>query len=262
MLVFSAICPHPPILIPAIGKDNIKAIKNTAEAMKKLEQDLYADKPDVIIIISPHGELIPDAFSINLNTGYKANFEEFGDFTTKLEFSSSSLLALKIKERVENELPIVLSSSENMDHGAAVPLFYLMKHLKDVEVIPVCYSFLDTDKHFLFGQLLKKEIAKSDKRVAVIASGDLSHALTKDAPAGYSPKGEEFDKNLITLLKRNDITGIRKIKPKLIEDAAECGFRSIIILLGIIEEYKFEVEVLSYEGPFGVGYLVANFKLV
>lgn len=262
MLVFSAICPHPPILIPTIGKDNIKEIKNTVEAMKKLEQELYAAKPEVIVLISPHGEMIPDAFSINLNIHYQAKFEEFGDFTTQMEFASSSLLALKIKERVENDLPIVLSSSENLDHGSSVPLFYLAKHLKDIEIIPICYSFLDYDKHFQFGKLLKKEIAKSDKRVAVIASGDLSHALTKDAPAGYSPKGEEFDKNLIALLKRKDIPGILSMKPKAIEDAAECGFRSFAILFGIIEEYKFEVEVLSYEGPFGVGYLVANFKFV
>jgi MEMO1 family protein len=262
MLVFAGICPHPPILIPTIGKDNIKQIKDTVEAMKKLEQDLYAAKPEVIVIISPHGEMIPDAFCLNLNTEYKANFEEFGDFTTKMNFKSSPLLALKIKERVENELPLILSSSESIDHGAAVPLFYLTKHLKDVEIIPICYSFLDYDKHYQFGQLLKKELAKSEKRIAVIASGDLSHALTKDAPAGYSPKGAEFDKELVTLLKRKDIPGILKMKPKLIEDAAECGFRSFAILFGIIEEYKFEVDVLSHEGPFGVGYLVANFKLV
>jgi MEMO1 family protein len=262
MLVFSAICPHPPILIPTIGKDNIKKINNTVEALKKLEQDLYAAKPEVIVIISPHGEIIPDAFSLNLNTEYKAKFEEFGDFTTTLEFPSSPLLALKFKERVENDLPIVLSSSANLDHGSAVPLFYLTKHLKKIEIIPICYSFLDYDKHFQFGRLLKKEIAKSDKRIAVIASGDLSHALTKDAPAGYSPKGEEFDNSLIALLKRKDIPGILKMKPKSIEDAAECGFRSFAILFGIIEEYKFDVEILSYEGPFGVGYMVANFKLV
>ena len=262
MLVFSAICPHPPILIPTIGKDNIKEIKSTVEAMKKLEQELYAAKPEVIIIISPHGEMIPDAFSINLNINYRAKFEEFGDFTTEMGFSSSPLLALKIKERVENDLPIVLSSSENLDHGTAVPLFYLTKHLKNIEIIPISYSFLDYDKHFKFGQLIKKEIAKSEKRVAVIASGDLSHALTKDAPAGYSAKGQEFDNNLMALLKRKDIPGILKMKPKSIEDAAECGFRSFAILFGIIEEYKFDVEVLSYEGPFGVGYMVANFKMV
>ncbi|OGY42400.1 MAG: AmmeMemoRadiSam system protein B [Candidatus Buchananbacteria bacterium RBG_13_36_9] len=262
MLVFSAICPHPPILIPDIGKDNLKKIKDTFEAMKKLEQELYAAKPDIILVISPHGEIIHDAFCINLNSSYKADFEEFGDFTTKMEFKSSPPLALKIKERVEDELPIVLSSNEKLDHGAAVPLYYLTKHLKNIDIIPISYCLLDYDKHFKFGQLIKKEIAKSEKRIAVIASGDLSHGLSKDAPAGYIPSGAEFDNELITLLKRKDIRKILKMNHKLIEKAAECGFRSFAILFGIIEEYQFDVDVLSYEGPFGVGYLVANIKLV
>ncbi|MBN1325929.1 AmmeMemoRadiSam system protein B [Candidatus Falkowbacteria bacterium] len=262
MLVFSAICPHPPILIPTIGKDNLDKIKNTAEAMKKLETDLYASKPDIIIVISPHGEIIPDAFCLNLNTKYNANFEQFGDFTTKMEFRSSSLLAMKIKERIEGTLPIVLTSIEQLDHGIGVPLFYLTKHLKGIEILPICYSFLDYQSHFEFGQLLKKEIAKSEKRIAVIASGDMSHALTEDAPARYSPKGAEFDKKFIQLLQRKDVRGIIKMDPKLIDKAAECGLRSFIILLGILDEYKYEPEVYSYEGPFGVGYLVANFKFL
>ena len=262
MLVFSAICPHPPMLIPAIGKDNLDKIKNTVNAMKNLEQELYASKPDAIIVISPHGDLIPDAFSLNLNADYIADFEEFGDFTTKLKFKSSPMLSLRLKERVEDFLPFILSSTDKLDHGASVPLFYLTKHLKNIEVVPIYYCLLDYEKHFQFGQLLKKEIVKSDKRVAVIASGDMSHVLTKDAPAGYSPKGEEFDKKFVSLLQRKDLRGILKLDHKLIDEAAECGLRSFVILLGIIEEYKYEVEILSYEGPFGVGYLVANFKLV
>lgn len=262
MIVFSAICPHPPLLIPTIGKDNLNKIKETVNAMKKIEQELYAAKPDVILIISPHGEIIPDAFSINLNSVYQADFEEFGDFKTKMDYQSSPLLVLRLKERVENEFAMVLSSSDKLDHGCGVPLFYLTKHLKNIEIIPLSYSLLDYEKHFQFGQLLKKELVKSDKRVAVIASGDMSHALTKGSPAGYSPKGEEFDKKFIDLLKRKDLRGILKLDHHLIEAAAECGLRSFLILLGIIEEYKYEVEVLSYEGPFGVGYLVANLKLM
>jgi len=262
MIVFSAICPHPPILIPTIGKDNIDKIKNTVKAMKDLEVELYASKPEVILIISPHGEIIPDAFCLNLNAKYTADFEDFGDFTTKMEFKSSPLLVLQLKERVGNNFSLTLTSSDRLDHGAAVPLYYLTKHLKNIEIIPMSYSLLDYEKHFQFGQLLKKELVKSEKRIAIIASGDMSHVLTKDAPAGYSPKGAEFDNKFVGLLKRNDLRGILKMDQKLIDAAAECGLRSFLILLGIIEEYKYEVNVLSYEGPFGVGYLVANFKLM
>lgn len=261
MLVFSAITPHPPILIPNIGKENLSQIKKTVEAMKILEQELYAAKPDVIFIISPHGQLIADAFSINLSPVYKLDFEEFGDFETKKDFKGSIMLVENIKVAAENNLPLVLASEEKIDHGAGVPLFYLTQHLPNIAVIPACYSFLDYESHLKFGDILKNEIFNYNKRIAVIASGDLSHRLTKEAPAGYSDQGKIFDQKLIDLLKKKDIKGILNLDPKLIEEAGECGLRSILILLGIIQRMNYDFEVLSYEGPFGVGYLVGNFRI-
>jgi len=260
MIVFSAICPHPPILIPTIGKDNLDKIKQTEKAMKNLEQELYASKPDVVLVISPHGELIPDAFSLNLNSVYSADFENFGDFKTKMEFKSSPKLSLRIKERVEDQLPIVLVSEPKLDHGIGVPLYYLSQHLKGIKIIPVYYSLLDYKLHYLFGQLIKKELVKSDQRVAVIASGDLSHCLIKGAPAPYSAQGEKFDTKLVELISKKQYEKIMKMDKKLIEKAAECGLRSFLILFGIIEQIEHNPEVLSYEGPFGVGYLTVNFK--
>jgi MEMO1 family protein len=51
-LVFAAISPHPPLLIPSIGKEAIKKIQKTKEALEKLEEDLYLSRPEIIIIIS------------------------------------------------------------------------------------------------------------------------------------------------------------------------------------------------------------------
>ena len=94
-----------------------------------------------------------------------------------------------------------------------------------------------------------------------MASGDLSHRLTKDAPAGYSAKGKEFDQKLISLLKAHNIQDILNLDSSLVEEAGECGFRSILIILGILNQLDCKFDALSYEGPFGVGYLTANFKI-
>ncbi len=99
------------------------------------------------------------------------------------------------------------------------------------------------------------------KSVALIASGDLSHRLTPQAPAGFSPRGKEFDEKLISLLKKKDVDAILNMSPELLEEVGECAYRSIIILLGALSNKEWEVEILSYEGPFGVGYLVASFRL-
>lgn len=91
-----------------------------------------------------------------------------------------------------------------------------------------------------------------------MASGDLSHRLTREAPAGYHPRGQEFDDLLVALLKNKDIEGIMELNSDLIECAGECGLRPFIIALGIFDGYEIDIDVLSYEGPFGVGYLVAD----
>ena len=262
-LVFAAIAPHPPVLVPEIGKDNLKKLKKTKTALEKLELELYAAKPDSILVISPHGQVLADAFNINLSPDYLGDFKEFGDFSLEFRFKSDymSIQNIRAGDETQKAVNLVLTSQPRIDHGFSVPLYYLTKHLKNLPIIPVTPAELDYQKHFAFGQFLNQRLAIIDKRVAVIASADLSHKLTKDAPAGYSKKGAEFDKKLLDLLKKNDIKGILALDHQLTLEAGVCGLRSIIILLGLISSMNFKPELLSYEGPFGVGYAVVNFNL-
>jgi len=260
-LVFAAITPHPPLAIPSVGKENLEKISKTKEALERLETELYAAKPDILIVISPHGEISPDHFTINLSDKFQINFEQFGDFSTRLEFASDTVLITTNKEKMSNRSPINIISEATLDHGIGVPLFYLARHLKNIKLIPIYFSLLDNRAHFEFGKNLKETIIDSDQRIAVIASGDLSHCLTENAPLPFDPTGKEFDQKLMDFLKNSDSQSIINFDPELLERAAECGLRSIAILLGILNNINFNFELFSYEAPFGVGYLVGQFKL-
>jgi len=260
MLVFAAIVPHPPILIPQIGKDNLKKLKKTVSAFDLLEEDLNAARPDIIVVISPHGEVNFDAFTINTNQSYNATFENFGDFSTHTRYNADLGFINALKSKNETKLPIQLVSEPKLDHGAAVPLFYLTRKDNKRRIVPITYSMLNYQKHVDFGVALKEAIFHSDKRVALVASGDLSHRLSLQAPAGFSPQAKEFDKKLIQLLKKKNVESIVNLDPAMIEEAGECGLRSFLILLGAIKNMNYEFEVLSYEAPFGVGYLVGEMK--
>ncbi|NCF75296.1 MAG: hypothetical protein GWO87_02305, partial [Xanthomonadaceae bacterium] len=183
MLIFSAITPHPPILIPNIGKDNLNQILKTKQAMEQLGEELYALQPDIIIVISPHGLVHPYFFTVQMSKKYYGDFQTFGDLDDKFEFDSDIIFINKIKVRAElKNLPIKLINEPSLDHGTLVPLYYLTKNLPKVKIVPLAYSFLDYPDHFAFGKYLKKTIGRSNKRIALIASGDLSHSLTTDAP--------------------------------------------------------------------------------
>ncbi len=258
-LEFAAIVPHPPIIIPSIGKENISKVEKTINSLKKLNERLLEIKPETIIIISPHGELYSDAFNVNTNAIYEADFEQFGEFATKLTFKPDLEFINRFKEQVETTIPVFLSQHENLDHGSSVPLFYLTQGLKDVKIVPINYCLLNYQKHIDFGKELKEAIFDTEKKIAVLASGDLSHRLSMTAPAGFSKQAKEFDKKLIKLLKERKIENILNMDPALIEEAAECGLRSILTLLGIVKNMNYDFEVLSYEAPFGVGYLVGEY---
>lgn len=261
-LVFAAIAPHPPILIPAIGRDHLKKIRATQEALEKMEEDLYVAKPETIVIISPHGNLLPDAFSLNLNPSYRVDLKEFGDLTTTAEYRCDMDLSLQITEAAKlKHLPLVLQTDPILDYGSAVPLSYLARHLAEIKIIPLGYALLNAKTHLDFGYLIKEEIMKTNRRVAVIASGDLSHALTSEAPAGFSPEGKKFDEALMENLKNRNTAALLNLDPRFCEAAAECGLRSFLILLGVLQRVNYDLKILSYEGPFGVGYLTAEFAL-
>jgi AmmeMemoRadiSam system protein A len=102
-------------------------------------------------------------------------------------------------------------------------------------------------------------VKESKRKAVIIASGDLSHRLSDDGPYPYSPKGKVFDDNLITLLQKGDTYGIFTLDRNVTEEAGECGLRSLYILLGALNS-EFSGELLSYEGPFGVGYGVMKMK--
>jgi len=260
-LVFSAIVPHTPILIPRIGKENIKKLQATKQAYLKLALLLKNSRPDTILIISPHGIISQENFTLNLSPQFFGDFQKFGDFSTKFDWPGEVGLTYRIRERLETKAPIQLVSIAELDYGSSVPLYMLLENLPKTKIIPLYYSGLPNKNHYEFGQLLKKEILISKHKIAVLSSGELSHSLTKESPAGYSPQGKKFDKKIIDLILNKKNQAIAELDQNLIDEANECGLKSILILCGILKNIEYKPRLLSYEAPFGVGYMIMNFSL-
>jgi aromatic ring-opening dioxygenase LigB subunit len=136
---------------------------------------------------------------------------------------------------------------------------FKLKIKNSTPVFPILTELSSPQQHFEFGRQIIQQVP-TKTRVGWIASGDMSHRLTKDGPYGLHPSGPKFDKLFIELLKRKDIGQIINLPERLVEEAGECGLRSFCCLLGALEALRasWSPEILSYEGPFGVGYLVAR----
>lgn len=268
MIVFAGMSPHPPIIIPGVGKGEEIKIKKTAEALERLAGELAASEPDTVIIVSSHMVHYPQLFNVCGMKELVGSFENF-DFSEYSWSGSNNLeLAEEIVDKSEAEgLPAILynngETSYELDHGVMVPNYFISQKMEFAyKILPIGYSIASRALHYSFGQVISEVCeSKRDERVAIIASGDLSHRLNHGAPAGFNEEGAKFDKEIISLLKKGDDYSIMNMPEDFVEAAGECGYRSILITLGALSGRDYKPEIYSYEGPFGVGYMVANLNI-
>lgn len=263
MLVFAAHIPHTPLVLPSVGREYIEELKKTRDALKIVAEELYATQPEVIIILAGHGNPTPEVFSANFNNFFNTDLAEFGDLVTKLKYPSEISCLDKLQRLARHsEIPFTLFSDPSLGHAVAVPLITLTEKLKKFSVLPLFTApDLSAKAHFEFGKILKEIIAASDRRVALISSGDLSHALTKKSPAGLKPEGKKFDDAMREATKNINASGLLQLDPKFIKKASQCAYLSTLALLGVLEGTNTKAEELSYEAPFGVGYLTVMFRI-
>ncbi len=261
-LVFAAIVPHSPILLPSVGKEHLKKLKKTINALRRLELELIASKPDTILVLSPHGRIEKDHFTMEVRDRYIPDLKEFGVLEVPMEFRSDLRLASAIKEHLEDcGIPFMLRSDAQLDYGVVTPLAYLAAKLDPVTILPISPSFLSLKSHFELGQELQETLMGSERRVAIVCSVDLSHRLTRSSPAGYSPYGKKFDEKILAILQEKKTSAFITFEPQLAEKAAQCALPSLAILTGILDGIEAVPEILSYEYPFGIGSLTTRYSL-
>ena len=264
-VVFGCIVPHPPLLVPDIGRGQEDTISATTQAMNKLAAELAQQHAQTILIVSPHGQYHADAMGILTALSSTGDLRSWGVRGPQHHFDNDQeMVALIQKESAASNIPIksIGTKGYELDHGVMVPMHFLLDTVKGVHLVPLTFSLLSLESHFAFGKAIGRAAEQNKKKTAIIASGDLSHRLIPGAPAGYDPMGKVFDEKLIEALSSLDTQAVLDLDDELIEHAGECGLRSFVILLGALDGLQVKPEILSYEGPFGVGYLVASFETV
>jgi len=265
------IFPHPPIIVPEVGRGNEQKAIGTIEAVKRASKDIKNNVPSTIIITSPHAPMFRDYIYISDADKLIGGLEKFGSSSVNLSFKNNTKLVNNIiryargegiacgglDEKTRKRFDV----SEELDHGAVIPLYFIKREYSSFQIVHISSSMLPRDELYRFGNCIDKAVKDSEEEIVFIASGDLSHRLSHDAPYGFSPHGSEFDNLLIKSLTAFDTETLINIDDELCESAAQCGLNSFVIMLGALDRYDYEPEIYSYEGPFGVGYAVAGFKI-
>jgi AmmeMemoRadiSam system protein B len=258
-LVFIGIAPHPPIMVPEVGRKAADEVRGSIDAMRELTARMIACGTETVVIISPHAPLEARAFVAYHEPELRGDFANFRAPQATLNAPLDAELLEAISSSAAGDgYQIVPLKGYELDHGTAVPLYFLLRNGWRGRVVALGYSFLSNEDHLRFGECIRRAVGASGRKVAVVASGDLSHRLTPDAPAGHNPQAHLFDEEVVASIGANAPDRIVAIDPNLRRLAGECGYRSMLVAIGAEEAATRDCEVLHYEAPFGVGYLVAQ----
>ena len=256
--------PHPPVLLPEVGKGREKEIAATDRAMRQAAAQVAAWQPEVLIVASPHTILYGDYFHISPGEAAVGDMSGFGAPQVRILARYDTALRKEIIRRAAQaglEAGTLGQRDPALDHGVLIPLYYLQKAGVSCPIVRIGLSGFSPLEHYRLGQCIAGAVDELGRCAVFVASGDLSHKLKADGPYGFAPDGPRFDDAVTQTMASGDFLQFLTMDPAMCERAAECGLRAFQMMAGALDGLAVEPQLLSHEGTFGVGYAVALFPV-
>jgi AmmeMemoRadiSam system protein A len=249
-LAFAGLMCHAPIVIPEVAGSEAHKCVRTTRAMREMGQRVVRSRPDRVVLISPHSPRNQTRFAAWSGV-HRGDLADFRAPHLRIELPDAPEVAQAL------QLPPVGPPHTRpptwpnwLDHGAMVPLHFLWAAgwRGPTAILALPWSQAPDS------EALGRSIAALAGRTALVASGDMSHRLIPGAPAGHHPRAKDFDRGFVQALKNEDWGSACAVPWR--EQAAEDVVDSTRVAMGAAGA-PLHAEVLSYEGPWGVGYTQA-----
>ncbi len=270
-IMFGAMVPHPPLILPMVGKGEEQAIAKTIQSYREVGRRIAELQPDTIIVSSPHAAMYYDYFNISDGPTATGTLERFGvsteEWSMPVQYDETFVKKLcDYAEEISFPAGEAGEQDGTLDHGTLIPLYFVKEALSEgtelPKVVRIGLSGLPLSYHYMLGMLIKNAAEELDRKVVYIASGDLSHKLMEDGPYGFDAAGPDYDEHIMSIMGSASFGDLFTFSSEFCEQAAECGHRSFVMMAGAFDVTALEAIQLSYEGPFGVGYGVCTYDAI
>ena len=255
--------PHPPMIVPQVGRGSEKQIQKTIEAYRAVAAEIAAIRPETVIVTSPHATLYADYFHISPGAQAAGDFGNFRapEVRFRKDYDTELVKAICAAAK-EKQFPAGTMGERDrrLDHGTMVPLFFVDQQYTDYRLVRIGLSGLSLAEHYAFGQIIRQAVEQTGRKAVLIASGDLSHKLQEYGPYGFAEEGPEYDRRIMDAAGRAAFGEMLTFEESFLDKAAECGHRSFLIMAGALDGMNVEAKVYTHEDVTGVGYGICSFR--
>jgi len=257
--------PHPPVILSAVGRGRELTANLSIRACRQVARSIAELKADSLILVTPHAPQYPGGIYFYRDTILSGTLGEFGapeaalSFPADVSLRDSLVSALRASGMSTSSVSDgeIGEIGENLDHGALVPLWWISEAGCRLPLVVMSSPWASNETLLDLGALIHEISVQQGLRLVLVASGDLSHRVSAVSPYGMTPAGALFDQRVTQALAASDIEALLAIPDDLREQAAECGYRSLVLAAGAVGGRSARSELLSWEAPFGIGYCTA-----
>lgn len=161
-------------------------------------------RPDVILVSTPHW--MSQTFQVQASARPRQIYD-FSGFPRKLYDvrytppGDPELARLLVEEGKRRHVPVEATSAHGLDHGAWAPLLHIAPG-GTIPVVPLSITFLPPGEHLAWGEAIGAALAKTEKRVAFVGTGSITHRLDRFSMENQEewPEGTEIEKEIVDLL--------------------------------------------------------------
>ena len=264
MILAAYMVPHPPMIIPAVGRGSEAQIAETTAAYRQIAREIAALQPETIIISSPHSVMYADYFHISPGKRASGSFAMYRAPQVSFDEQYDTELVRKICSLAEErDLPAgTLGEREtDLDHGTMIPLYFIEQEYTGFWIVRIGLSGLPLTAHYEVGMAVRDAVKETGRRAVYIASGDLSHKLQTYGPYGFAPEGPQYDERIMDVCGRAAFEELFDFDESFCEKAAECGHRSFVMMAGALDGAAVEARKYVHQDVTGVGYGICGFTV-
>jgi hypothetical protein len=236
MLIAGAVCPHPPLLVPAaLGAAEGKppaVLTQIAAAADRAVAALLASGPDLIVVVG--------GGPADQEHGPKAAGSLHGYGVGVTVGTGQAVLPLPLT------IGRWLLEQAGVTPGPAHP--------------GILFQVVDQRAPASACLKLGTVLAERAARVALLAMGDASARRAAQAPGVPDPQAEEYDEEVAEALAAADTRWLARLDPALDSELVVAGRAAWQVLAGAAEGRRLHGRLLCMSAPYGVTYLVATWQ--
>lgn len=200
--------------------------KETVEALRSLDVPGRI-RPDAILVATPHW--MSRTFQVQVSA-HPRQIYDFSGFPRKLYDvryeppGEPDLARVLVAEGNRRGISVEATSDHGLDHGAWAPLLHIAPGAK-TPVVPLSITPFPLEEHRAWGEAIGAALAKTQKRVALVGTGSITHRLDRFAMSEAEdwPEGAAIEKEIVELLLARKYDEVGRFDPEKWQTVAPEG---------------------------------------